>query len=607
MNFEKYNWDLESLLENKSLQENFDIWVNKKQELINVYDKGKCYENIDNFRKYIKCSEELTPIENRLINYISNKINENLSNKEMLNWGEKLSIEETKTSLIFANQKNIILENEKKILSYLKEKDLADYTREFELIFREKKHKITEKEEELLTRLSPTLGSNSTIYEILSYSEIELMPAKNEKGKQIKFESISDIHYILEKNKDEELRKNAYKSLNKSFIKFENTLAKTLYQNFYMLNELAKIHKFQDYVDRVCFNDEIQTSFINHVYQEVEKYKYAYKNFNDIDRNYRKKVMKLKKVNPWDRTFDIYSKKDNNDITIEETQKMVIDALSILGDEYISVVKKAFDEKWISWLPKKGKQTGAYSIGNSKGLSKYYILMNFDKTYGSVTTIAHELGHSLNSYYVNKTQNIYYGLEIFYAEIASITNEILLNYYLLNKYKDDKQMKLKIYDEMISNFFACTSRQIMFSETERTIINYINDGKPVGANELKEIYAQTFVKYGNMKQEKVSKILQKNNGEQLSIIFRLSHFYYGIFYVYKYSIGLVAAIICGEKIFNKEPGFLEKYFNFLSSGTKLSPLETIKLLDIDMTKSEPWQEALNIVNKWIREFKKLTK
>lgn len=606
MNFDKYNWDLEHLLENKTLEECFNNWIQHKKELIELYNEGKCYDNIISFKKYLKKEKELTIIENKLSNYISNKTNEDLSNKEMLNWSEKYSIEDNKLSLIFANEKNIILSKQKQIEKYLKDDDLKKYKREFDLVFREKKHKISDKEEHLLTRLSTTLSSNSTIYEILSYSEIELMPAKNSKNKEIKFNSISDIHYVLEKNTDRTLRKNAYISLNKSFIKFENTLAKTLYQQLWTLNELSKIHKFKNYVDRVCFSDEVETSFIDHVYSEVEKYKYAFQKFDNLEKAYRKKQMKLEKIEPWDRSYDIYSVKEKP-LTIEQTQEIILESLQIMGDEYISVVKKAFDEKWISWLPKKGKQTGAYSIGGTKGLDRYYILMNFDKTFRSVTTIAHELGHSLNSYYINKKQDVYCGLEIFYAEIASITNEIILNYYLLNKYKDDKKMQLKIYDEMIGNFFACTSRQIMFSEVENTIIQYIEQNKPVGADEIKKIYANTFKKYANASDKKVESILKKDNGYALSIIFRLSHFYYGIFYVYKYSLGLVAAIICAEKIFNKEPGFMDKYIDFLSSGTSLSPLETINLLGIDLTVSKPWEDALKVVNRWIENYKKLTK
>ena len=605
MNFEKNNWDLESLLEGKTLETNFNNWIELNENLAKIYDGGVCYKDIDKFRKYMELSEKITIQENKLINYISNKTNENLGNKEMLIWSEKLSIEMNKIALTFVNQKNIILSQQKNIESFLESDDLKKYKRMFELIFKDKKHKLSDKEEELLTKLSPSLNSNSNIYEILSYSEIELIPAKNSKNKDIKFNSISDIFYILEKNNDRILRKNAYSSLNKSYIKFENTLAKTLYQHLLTLNELSKINKFKNYIDRVCYYDEVPTSCIDHVYAQVEKYKYSYDLFSSIDKKYRKKVLKIKDIKPWDKSYDIYSTK-TKDLSIEESKKIILDAFKIMGEEYVSILEKAFKEKWISWLPRKGKQNGAYSIGNTKGLDKYYILMNFDKTFRSLSTLAHELGHSLNSYYINKFQDVYCELKIFYAEIASITNEILLNYYLLDKYKNDKKFKLKIYHEMISNFFACTSRQIMFSETEKTIIDYIDKGIPVGANELKKIYASTFVKYANIKEEKMKKTLEKKNGESLSIIFRLSHFYYGVFYVYKYSIGLVAAIICAEKIFKNDENFKNKYFSFLSSGSSLSPLETIKLLDIDLTKDEPWEQALNIVNIWIKEFKKLS-
>ena len=606
MQTSRYNWNLEDLLEGKSLEELFNQWSNLYKEIIEIYNNGSCYDDINEFKKYISKDEEITIVENKLSNYISNKSNEDLSDKEMLNWSEKMSIEENKFSLVFANQANIVMSKQKNIEKFLKDKDLKKYKREFDLIFKHKKHKLSEKEEMLLTKISPTFSTASSVYEILSYSEIPLLPAKDSKNKEHKFNSIADIQFILQKSKDETLRKNAYLSLNNSYIKFENSLAKTMYQNFYLLNEIAKIYKFEDYIDKVCFSDEVDKDFIKHVYSQVETYKDAYKKYHSIENKYRKKVMGNIKMTPWNKSYDIYSK-SNKLIEPEEAEQIILESLAIFGEEYVSVLKKAFNENWISWMPKKNKQNGAYSIGGTKGLSKYYILMNYNKTYDSLTTLAHELGHSLNSYYINKKQDIYCSLSIFYAEIASITNEILLNYYMLNKNKDDKNLQLKIYTEMIDNFFACTTRQIMFSETEYKIVEEINNNRPVGANEIKSIYANTFKKYANFTDKEVEKILNKENGNRLSIIFRLSHFYYGVFYVYKYSIGLVAAIICAEKLFNDDKGFKEKYFEFLSSGSSMSPMDTIKLLGIDLTSDQPWQEALNIVNKWIQNFAKLTK
>jgi oligoendopeptidase F len=139
-------------------------------------------------------------------------------------------------------------------------------------------------------------------------------------------------------------------------------------------------------------------------------------------------------------------------------------------------------------LAKPGKQQGAYSIGGTKGLSKYYISMNFDHTIRSVSTIAHELGHSLNSYYINKKQKIYNEVSIFYAEIASIVNEMLLSYYLLDKYKKDVEMSKLILDELINNFFSTVSRQIIFSNTEYELNKLVNNSQPFTKENIKQIY-----------------------------------------------------------------------------------------------------------------------
>jgi oligoendopeptidase F len=117
-------------------------------------------------------------------------------------------------------------------------------------------------------------------------------------------------------------------------------------------------------------------------------------------------------------------------------------------------------------LPKQNKQTGAYSISGIKGLTKYYISMNYDKTFDSLKTLVHELGHSLNSHYVNKHQEIYTSIPIFYAEVSSITNEMLLSYYLLKKHSNNKELRIMLYDELLSNFFNTTTRQIVFSHFE---------------------------------------------------------------------------------------------------------------------------------------------
>lgn len=599
----KYDWDLSSLLENKSLDEVYNNWIDLNNKLIKIYENGSCYSDLNKLKKYLFFKLDMVPIENKLYNYISNKLNEDLANKEMINWSQKLSNKISEFQLSFANEINIILENKELIKSFIeKDSEVRKFKRFFNLIFKEENHKLSDEEEKLLVKLSSCF-SHDSIFSTLVDSEIKLIPALNSKGKNIKFKSVSEIDFILETSKDRVLRKNAYHSINKSFINFENTLATALYQNFLTLNQIAKIYNHKDYLSQVCFEDEVDVDFIDHVYNEVSKYQKNYQKFSKLENKYRKQKMKLSKLEPWDKAFDIY-KTNKNNLTIEHAKEIVSESFKVFSDEYQSIAKKSFNENWISWLPKENKTSGAYSISNTKGLDKYYILLNFDKTFSSVYTVAHELGHAISSYYTNKNQDIYFESEIFDAEIPSITNEVILSLFLLNKHSNDKEFKLKIYNDLITNFFGTTIRQIMFSYTEREIINFINENKPVGSNEIKEIYANTHKKFLGYSDNDVKKLLSKN-GESLSIIFRIEHFYDGIFYVYKYSIGMIVGILSAIKIINKDKEFLTKYYSFLSAGTSLSPLDKIKLLDIDLTTSNPWEEVNKIVEQWIKEYKEL--
>jgi oligoendopeptidase F len=251
-------------------------------------------------------------------------------------------------------------------------------------------------------------------------------------------------------------------------------------------------------------------------------------------------------------------------------------------------------------LPKQNKHIGAYSIGGTKGLDKFYILMNFDGTYDSVSTLAHEIGHSINSIYYNKAQPVYASTSIFTAEIPSILNETLLGVYMINKYKSNKQIKQNYIREICDNFFNTTTRQIIFSNFEYEANALINEGKPFTKETVKELYKKMILKYS------VNKINKKTKPPYTysdSTILRISHFYAGNFYVYKYAVGQIVAICLANKILNKEKGIMDKFIKFLESGTSRSPLDTIKLLGIDLNKPEPYIEAIEFINKLLKEYK----
>mgnify|MGYP002470902818 CR=1 FL=1 len=598
MENKKYCWDLECLLKGKTLDALIKEWTNKQEEILKLYPDF--YKSLPDFKKWLKVNEEDEVISNRLMNYISNNYQEDLSNPKWISYSQKISTLANEYGQKTSDYQNIILKNEKKIRSYLKDKSISEYQRAFDLIFKTKKHILSKKEEKLLTKVSRINSGFERIFDTLTDSDIKFDDAIDSKGKKIPLKTVADVSKYL-KNKDRQLRKTTWINFNHAFNKFESSLTQTLYYNYLMLNTNSKLRNYKDYIDAAADADEVDEKLILHIYKMIQKFKPSIDNYSKKFNKLLKKQLNLPKLEPWDKSVDLTKKEVK--VTIEQTKKIVLEALKPLGKDYLSNIKKAFDENWISWLPKPSKQTGAYSIGGTKGLDKYYISMNFDETFRSISTIAHELGHSMHSLYFNKKQKVYADCGIFYAEISSIVNETLLSLYLIDKYKNDKEMTRMILDEFISNFFSTTTRQIIFSNFEYLANQYVNQAKPFTKESLKKLYIDMIKKYQGVSKEIDKKINTTVPYTYIpSTIFRIGHFYVGNFYVYKYAIGQIVAIDVANKIYNGDKQMLKRYFDFLSSGCSKSPLDTIKILGIDLRSEKPYNESKNFIDEIIKKF-----
>lgn len=601
MSNKNYTWDLEDILKGKSLDQLFNEWIKIEEEIVQQFPDF--YKSLNNFKKWIKTNEKSEIISNRLSNYISNNYQEDLSNPKWISYIQKLQVKANEYSVKLSGYDNVVLKNEKLIRSYLTDKSLKEYQRAFDLIFKTKKHLLSDVEEKLLSKVSITNGGVDSAFSTLTDNDIKFKDAINSNGKNVSIKTVADVSKLLKSN-DRSLRKSTWINFNSAYHQFESTLTQTLYYNYLTLNTYAKLRKYKDYIDAAADADEVKEDLILHIYKMVETFKPSEDKYAKKVKALLKKQLGLKKLEPWDKTVDLSKKQVK--VSIEQTKKMVLESLSPLGDEYVSNVKKAFDERWISWLPKPSKQTGAYSIGGTKGLDKYYISMNFDGTLRSVGTIAHELGHSMHSLYFNKKQKVYADCAIFYAEIASIVNETLLSLYLVDKYENNKVMQRMILDELIHNFFATTTRQIIFSNFEYIANQYVNESKPFTKESLRDLYIQMIKKYEGLTKQSEKKLRSViPYTYSLSTIFRISHFYVGNFYVYKYAIGQIVAIYVASRIYSKDRTMLKKYFEFLSSGCSKSPLETIKILGVDLYSDKPYIESKKFIDKMINKFSKL--
>ncbi len=599
----KYNWDLESLLDDKSLDDLFDQWHKleiKQVNLVNVFYKSK-----ENFKQWLTLSKQCEKISNRLLMYVMNHNSEELDNPKWIGWQQKIIYISNQLTLKASNFTNLVLENEDKIKSYLNDPRLKAWTREFELIFRNKKHVLNKEAELLMSKVAPAISGISDVYSTLTDSDLKFADAVDSQGKPHKIFTISDAIKLLKNPSDRKLRENTWISYNTAFDNVKNTLTKTLYYNYLKANKLSQIRNYKNYIDAALENEEVNEEILLACYKHVATFKKANIEYRKHRNRLIKQIHKIKKLEPWDLSLDLTTKKIK--FSVEQAQTEVIKALNCLGPNYINVVKKAFNEHWISWLPKAHKATGAYSIDNIYGLDKYYILMNFDNTSDSVSTIAHEMGHSVNSWHIIQNQKIYTSTDMFVAEIASITNEMLLNFYWLKKYDNNKTMKLHILDNMLSTFFGCTSRQITFSKFEWNANKLINEGKGLTVDDVEKLFLEARKEYEGVSKQALAKLNKHPYKLANASILRVPHFYMNNFYVYKYAIGQVIALVVANKIYHHDKKMLANYIKFLSVGQSIPPLDIIKILGIDLSKGQVYQETLKILNQLVKEFKKIKK
>lgn len=598
------DWDLENLLNNQPFEKLHKDWLTNQNLLIKLYDQGNCFKEKQTFKNYLIQNLAFAKISNRIWNYVENKINENVNDSLWNGWQQQMQIEMQKFDVHFANESQLIIKYKNKIQSFLNSKDLIQYKRVFDLEFQNKPYLLSKNLEVLISKLSLAGPDVEEIYQTLVTSDIKFKPALDSKNKQHQIYSETLMPKIL-KSKDRVLRKNAWNSLQETYLAHQNVISKLLYYNYLDSNISSQIRNFKDFLHAQAYNDEISINFIDFVYNQVSNYSSSFNNFYKLSNQALKKKYSLKKVYPWDQNLSLFKMKEK--FLPNEAKEIVLEALKSLGKNYLVRVNKAFNERWISWLPKENKQTGAYSVGGILGLNKFYILLNYDDTLDSVFSLIHELGHSIHSSYLVENQTIYCETDIFCAEIASTTNEMLLNFYLIKKFKNNPKKLVTIYQEIISNFFSTTTSQIMLSDFEYQFIQKINNKDLINSQTVFEMYAKTFCKYLNTSKKQYQNVIKNKKFKRLTAVLRVDHFFMKSFYVYKYAVSIVVALNVANKIFLNDHNMLNIYLKFLTLGSSQPPLELIKFLGFDVTKPDCWNQAINIINTFILEYKKLLK
>lgn len=474
------------------------------------------------------------------------------------------------------------------IQKYINECDeLKEYKHQLENLYRFKSHILSNREEEILSILSLSLNNAKETFKALSDSDMKFGEIKDENGNLVELTESNYSNYIKSTNRD--VRKEAFNRLLETYGSYKNTIASTFSGNIKTLTSLAKIKNYNSSIEASLFNDKIDVEVYDNLIKTVRTNMNVIYKYFDL----KKEVLGLDELHLYDIYLEMVKDLDK-EYSFEEAKDLVIKALEPLGCEYINDLKQAFTQKWIDVYNNIGKRSGAYSSG---GYDTYpYVLLNFEGKLKDVSTLAHELGHSMHSYYSIKN-NTYsnYNYKIFVAEVASTVNELLLNFYLL-KNSNDKSEKLYILNSMMELFKGTIYRQVMFAEFEKECHEKYEKGI-ILTNEL------LCNDYYNLNKEYFGNNVVVD--EQIKYEWeRIPHFYYN-FYVYKYAIGLSCACYIVDGILNDKENMKENYLKFLSLGGSDYPANELKIAGIDITNSEVVTSAIKMFDSIIEDFKKI--
>lgn len=584
----KYNWNLKEIFENKDEFNNTKKSLEKDLADISNY-QGKLCNSSENLYNCYNLYEKALEKYEKLYGYGMLYYNLDMSSQE----GIKLYKEvealgttfSTKTSFItpeITYAKNGVIEK------YL-ENDirLQRYKREIFDILEEKEHILSKEEENLLANYSELFSSPENTFDILTNAEFKFGNLINENGEEVELTESNYTIYL--KSQNEKVRNDAFNLMYTQYSKFINTITELYLANVKASVVSAKLRKYKSSLEKAVKNDDASIKVYDSLIESVHQGLSVNHKFIDL----KKLILNKKDFHMYDlyvNPFEI----EKDEITYEEAREEVETALSVMGEEYIKKLQEAFNNNWIDVFAKPNKKGGAYSMGIYS--VHPFVLLNFVNSKRDVSTIAHELGHSMHSFYSSSNQSIIDAdYTIMTAEVASTVNEILLSEYQIKNEKD-KVKKSELIYELLEMIRATLFRQSMFAEFEKIVHEKIENNETLSSEDLNEIYYNLNKKYfGN------NIVIDEKIKYEWA---RIPHFYTD-FYVYKYATGISAAISIASKILKYGEPFVKKYIEMLKQGCSKKSIELLKMVDVDLESKDVYNEAISYYDKKIKELKDL--
>lgn len=584
----KYQWHIEDLYASDDLwQKDYELLEKSIPELASY--EGGLGESVHTFLEYMNKKQEIMKRFEAVYVYANQKYHEDTGNavyQKLTAQAQMLSLK--LSSVTVFEEPELLAVGKETVDGWFEEtEDMELYRRFFYELFRQQEHVLSKEMEAVLADVSDMSEDISNIFSMFNNADVKFPSIKGKDGEEI---PVSHGRYsLLMESRDRDVRKEAFFSVYSQYGQYRNTLAATYSANLKSSAFFAKMRRYDSALAMALDGGEIPVSVYTQLIDTVHEnlplmYRYV---------ALRKKALGVDELH----MYDLYAPMVDEvsmKIPFEEAKEIVKKGLEPLGEEYIQVLSEGMNGGWIDVYENQGKRSGAYSWG-AYGCHPF-VLMNYQDNLSNVFTLAHEMGHSMHSYYSDKNQPyLYAGYRIFVAEVASTCNEALLMEYLL-RHTEDKKEKAYLINYFLEQFKGTLYRQTMFAEFEKITHEMAGRGEPLTAEILNDIYYKLNEQYFGD-----GIVIDKEIALEWS---RIPHFYTP-FYVYQYATGYSAAIAISRKILSGDAAAREGYMKFLSGGSSMNPIDLLKLCGVDMTTPEPVQSALRLFGELLDEMEEL--
>lgn len=585
-------WDLSSLFKDDEAWEEAFAGLSQKVDAVAAFD-GKIVQADDgetakNIRALLEAETELDLLLSDLFSYANLRRSEDTRAPQAQKMYARIYAKyvEAVTRTAFV-QPQILSLSEQTLRKVMETETLAPYRFVMEKLVRQKPHTLSEKEEALLARFGEVFAAPGQIADNLQDADLVFDPVKDAEGQE--HELTGSNYILLQTSPDRTLRENSFRSFYKGYRQHINTFASAYAGAVKAAAAQAQVRGYASSRAMSMADENVPAEVYDTLIETVRAHLPAMYGYAEL----RKKLLSLDQLHYYD-LYTPLTGSSGRKYTYQQAQQIILDAVAPLGESYTRIVREGFSSRWIDVYPNRGKSSGAFSSGTYG--SNPYIMTNFTGTLDSVSTIAHEMGHSMHTWHSNHTQPPQYAeYTLFVAEVASTVNENLLVEHLLKTERDPGE-RLALLNQYLENFKGTVFRQVMFAEFEKNAHEMAERGEALDPESLNSLYEGLVRDY-------FGPVLVMDDEVKYEWA-RIPHFYRP-FYVYKYATGYTSAVALSEAVRTGGGQAVRRYLEFLSMGGSADPLDELRHAGVDLASPAPLHAALQKFESVLEEAREL--